>query len=79
LDVGTTADAVRLTDDTFYCGDEVTEFSYGGCHINCKSCVETYVRRGVTRGPMYNYDLGTTPGGIYEYGNSNYCYDCYDG
>ena len=64
------------TDDHYYCADEVTEFSYGGCHHTCKSCVETYTRRGLTVGPMFNYDLTAED---YEYGNAKYCYDCHDG
>ncbi len=54
----------------------MTEFSFGGCHINCKSCVGKYDRRGITKGPMYNYAGGDAK---YEYGNAGRCYDCHDG
>ncbi len=63
------------TPNSLYCADEVTEFSYGGCHISCKSCVEAYDRRGVTRGPQYN----SASGGDYDYGDKTKCYDCHDG
>ncbi len=63
------------TPNSLYCADEVTEFSYGGCHISCKSCVEAYDRRGVTRGPQYN----SVKDGDYDYGDKTKCYDCHDG
>ncbi len=63
------------TSNDLYCADEVTEFSYGGCHHTCKSCVEAYDRRGVTRGPQYN----SANGGAYNYGDEEKCYDCHDG
>lgn len=72
------ADASTTTagENSLYCADEVTEFSYGGCHHSCKSCVEAYDRRGVTRGPQYNT---ATSGSAYYYGDEAKCYDCHDG
>jgi len=73
---GANNDGTPDATDHYYCADEVTEFSYGGCHHSCKSCVEAYNRRGLTVGPMFNY-LTTNPD--YEYGNAKYCYECHDG
>ncbi len=72
------AGATPATDDpeTIYCGDEFTEFSYGGCHHNCKSCLETYTRNGYTTGPAYNSAAAPAD---YSYGNAKYCYECHDG
>lgn len=44
----TTGDSVT---DTYGCGNEDNEFSYGGCHVSCRSCVETYVRSTKRTGP----------------------------
>ncbi len=63
-------------DETVYCGDEVTEYSYGGCHSSCKSCLETYSRNGFTVGPAYNSAAAPAD---YSYGNAKYCYECHDG
>ena len=49
-----TSCASCTTEEATYCGDVVTEFTYGGCHHSCKSCVETYVRYGVTLGPRFS-------------------------
>ncbi len=62
--------------DLQYCGNEMDEFSYGGCHLSCKSCVETYNRFANPVGPAYSAPAGQN---AYNYGNAKYCYDCHDG
>ncbi len=59
-----------------YCGDVETEYSYGGCHTSCKSCIETYTRNGFTVGPAYNSAAAPAD---YSYGNAKNCYECHDG
>ncbi len=59
-----------------YCGNEMDEFSYGGCHGSCKSCVETYNRFANPVGPAYSSPASPAD---YGYGNAKYCYDCFDG
>ncbi len=74
---GTEVTATTITEELFYCGNEVTEYTYGGCHFSCKSCYETYNRDSLTRGPVYQ-DLVATLAVGRRYGKSDYCYDCYD-
>ncbi len=61
-----------------YCGDVETEYSYGGCHTSCKSCIETYTRNGFTVGPVAN-SAGFDHKDDYSYGNAKNCYECHDG